>query len=81
MIQMAVVLFSIPEFIGRFHPVLVHLPIGILLLAALFQLLSVKEKFRSLEAALAMGLTAAAEYFSSGELHDQIPDKTTVSMM
>ncbi|WP_345032236.1 c-type cytochrome domain-containing protein [Ravibacter arvi] len=28
------------DFIGRFHPVVVHLPIGILLLAALFQLLS-----------------------------------------
>jgi uncharacterized membrane protein len=31
--------------IGNFHPVLVHLPIGFLLLAILFQLLSGKEKY------------------------------------
>lgn len=39
----------ITEFIGRFHPVLVHLPIGILLFAAIVQWLSIKEKFASLE--------------------------------
>ncbi|MES2002982.1 MAG: c-type cytochrome domain-containing protein [Bacteroidota bacterium] len=33
------------EFIGRFHPVLVHLPIGFLLLALVFQWLSGKEKY------------------------------------
>jgi uncharacterized membrane protein len=39
------VLLSVSEFIGRFHPVLVHLPIGILLLALLLQQLSRKEKY------------------------------------
>lgn len=53
---MAIYLFSIPEFIGRFHPVLVHLPIGILLLAALFQLMSRKEKFKSLNTAVGITL-------------------------
>lgn len=53
---MAVLLGSILELIGRFHPVLVHLPIGILLLAALFQLLSAREKFQSLHAATGIAL-------------------------
>lgn len=52
---MVVLLFSITEFIGRFHPVLVHLPVGILLLAVLFQWLSLKEKFQSLQ--VAVGIT------------------------
>jgi uncharacterized membrane protein len=37
------------EFIGRLHPVLVHLPIGILMLAVLFEWLSAIKKFRSLK--------------------------------
>jgi uncharacterized membrane protein/mono/diheme cytochrome c family protein len=44
------------EFIGRLHPVLVHLPIGILLLAALFQLASLKPKYASLQAATSIAL-------------------------
>jgi uncharacterized membrane protein len=36
------------SFIGHFHPVLVHLPIGILLLAILFEFLSRREKYASL---------------------------------
>jgi len=43
-------------FIGRFHPVLVHMPIGILLLAALFIELSKREKFRSLSQAVTISL-------------------------
>jgi mono/diheme cytochrome c family protein/uncharacterized membrane protein len=39
------VLLSITEFIGRFHPLFVHLPIGILLLALLLQWLSRKEQY------------------------------------
>lgn len=39
-------------FIGRFHPLLVHLPIGILFLAVLFQWLSVKPKFSTLKPVL-----------------------------
>ena len=44
------------ELIGRFHPVLVHLPIGILLLAGLFQLLALKPKYASLHAATSIAL-------------------------
>lgn len=40
------------EFIGRFHPLFVHLPIGILLIAILFEWLSRKEKFKSLQASI-----------------------------
>ena len=36
---------SLTEVIGRFHPVFVHLPIGILLLALLLQWLSVKPRY------------------------------------
>jgi mono/diheme cytochrome c family protein/uncharacterized membrane protein len=39
------VLLIITEFIGRFHPLLVHLPIGILLLALLLQWLSRREGY------------------------------------
>lgn len=35
------------ELIGRFHPLLVHLPIGILLLVILFEWLPSKKRFRS----------------------------------
>lgn len=38
-------LLTITEFIGRFHPLFVHLPIGILLLALLLQFLSKKEQY------------------------------------
>lgn len=40
------------EFFGRFHPVFVHLPIGILLLACFCILLSFKTKFAGLRPAL-----------------------------
>lgn len=36
------------EFIGRLHPLLVHLPIGILLLAILFEWLPLRKPFRSM---------------------------------
>jgi len=45
-------LLSIWNFIGRFHPVLVHLPIGILLLGCLFQLLTINAKFSALRPAV-----------------------------
>ena len=38
-------LLSLSEFIGRFHPLLVHLPIGILLIALLLQWLSQKKEY------------------------------------
>jgi mono/diheme cytochrome c family protein/uncharacterized membrane protein len=39
------VLLTVSEFIGRFHPVLVHLPIGILLIGILLQWLSASSKY------------------------------------
>lgn len=45
-------LLSLPDLIGRFHPVLVHLPIGILLLACLFQILTIKNRFTILQPAI-----------------------------
>lgn len=44
------------ELIGRFHPVLVHLPIGILLLACVFQWLSAKKNFTALQPAVGVAL-------------------------
>lgn len=38
-------LLTITELIGHFHPVLVHLPIGILLLGGLFQLLTIRKQY------------------------------------
>ena len=45
-------LSSIAEFIGHFHPVLVHLPIGILLMGLLLQWLSQKEIYKHLQSAV-----------------------------
>ena len=49
-------ILSISEFIGHFHPVLVHLPIGTLLIAVLFHFLSQREKNKSLHAAVGISL-------------------------
>jgi len=40
---------SLINFLGHFHPLLVHLPIGILLFAILIHWLSKKEKYVSFE--------------------------------
>src|SRR5688500_16134278 len=45
-------LLSFADLIGRFHPVLVHLPIGILLLACFFQILTIKNRFTVLQPAI-----------------------------
>lgn len=45
-------LISISEIIGRFHPVLVHLPIGFLLLALVLQWLSNKPKYMTIKPAV-----------------------------
>ena len=42
----------ITAFFGRFHPLLVHLPIGILFLAFLFECLSFKERYKGLRKAV-----------------------------
>ena len=47
---------NISEVIGHLHPALVHLPIGILLLAAVLQLLSLRPKYASLHAAASIAL-------------------------
>ena len=47
---------NISELIGHLHPALVHLPIGILLLAGVFQLLALKPKFASLHSAMSIAL-------------------------
>src|SRR5438045_8511352 len=44
------------EFFGHFHVALVHLPIGILLLACVFQWLERRPKFSSLHAATSIAL-------------------------
>lgn len=49
-------LLTISDFVGRFHPVLVHLPVGILLLAVFFYFLSRKQRYHALEPAVAMSL-------------------------
>jgi uncharacterized membrane protein len=60
------VFLSILEFIGHFHPLLVHLPIGILLTALFLQWLSRKEKYRSYQSAVPIVLLAGtiAAFFS-----------------
>ena len=62
------------QFLGRFHVVLVHLPIGILLLACLFQWLEAGQKYFHLRAATSLAfllgmisaiLSALTGYFLS----------------
>lgn len=73
-------------FIGRFHPLLVHLPIGILLLAVFFQFLALRPRFEPLRAALPltwlMGAAGAVLSCISGYLLSQSGgyDETTLSL-
>ena len=71
-------LLTISELMGRFHPTLVHLPIGILLLAGLFQLLALKPKYASLHAATSIalfwGMISAVLACISGYLLSQTGD-------
>jgi uncharacterized membrane protein len=53
-------LLSVSELIGHLHPALVHLPIGILLLALLMQWLSRKEKYKAFKIALPVVLLCGA---------------------
>jgi uncharacterized membrane protein/mono/diheme cytochrome c family protein len=54
------VLLTVTEFIGHLHPVLVHLPIGILLLACLFLWLSRKEKYSYFQSSIPVILLLGA---------------------
>ena len=53
---------SVFDFVGRFHPVVVHLPIGILLLACFFHLLSIKDRYGFLRAAIPLMLLIGAGF-------------------
>jgi uncharacterized membrane protein len=44
------------EFLGHFHPVIVHLPIGFLLIAALFHVLARTKKYHGLRPAVSLSL-------------------------
>ena len=48
-------------FLGRFHPLVVHLPIGFLLLSAIMEALSYffKDKFKNLDSAIALSLLSS----------------------
>jgi uncharacterized membrane protein/mono/diheme cytochrome c family protein len=48
------------EFFGRFHPVLVHLPIGFLLLALVLQWLARKEKYNNISPAIRVAFLLGA---------------------
>lgn len=71
-------LLTIADFIGRFHPVLVHLPIGILLLACFFQLLTIKSRFSFLQPVIPVmlfwGMISAVASCISGYLLSQSGD-------
>lgn len=54
------ILLSLSGFLGRFHPVLVHLPIGILLLGILLHWLSRKEQYANLKPAVSITLLLGA---------------------
>lgn len=47
---------TITEFFGHFHPLIVHLPVGILLIGLLLQWLSKKEKYKNIQPAIAITL-------------------------
>ena len=49
-------LLSIDQFFGRFHPFVVHLPIGMLLLAVIFAWLAGGERYRNLRPAVPVSL-------------------------
>ncbi len=58
--HLLLVLLTISEFLGHFHPLIVHLPIGILLIALLLQWLAKKEKYKTLQPAVAVALLVGA---------------------
>ena len=60
------------EFLGRFHPVLVHLPIGMLLIAVVF--IWLKESEGAIKISLALGALAAIASMITGLLLSQSGD-------
>lgn len=71
-------LLTIQQFIGHFHPVLVHLPIGILILGGVFHLLSILKPYALLRAAVPLtyllGAIGAIVSCVSGYLLSQTSD-------
>jgi uncharacterized membrane protein len=71
-------LLSIPEFIGHLHPVLVHLPIGILLVACLFIWQARKDSYAHLQPAinvmLLLGMVSAVASCITGYILSQTGD-------
>jgi uncharacterized membrane protein/mono/diheme cytochrome c family protein len=53
------VLLTISEFIGRLHPALVHLPVGILVLAFILQCISFRVKNNAMQMVLLIGAASA----------------------
>ncbi len=53
-------LLSITEFFGHLHPALIHLPIGILLIALIMQWLARKEKYKALQLVIPIVLLLGA---------------------
>ncbi len=53
-----IILLDIPGFLGHLHPLVVHLPIGFLLLAMIFDLLSYHSKYAYLKPAVSFTLFA-----------------------
>lgn len=72
------------EFIGRLHPLLVHLPIGILLLAILFEWLPFRKPYkslrRSIQIILWLGFFAALSSVVSGLLLKESGDYDSQSV-
>lgn len=50
------IILDIAQFSGRLHPLIVHLPIGFLLLATLFELISYNKKYEHLKSAVSFSL-------------------------
>lgn len=50
------ILLDIITFFGHLHPLIVHLPIGFILLAVIFNILSYSKKFENLKPAVSIGL-------------------------
>jgi mono/diheme cytochrome c family protein/uncharacterized membrane protein len=80
------VLLSVSELIGRFHPLMVHLPIGILLIALLLQWLSQRNEYAVSHGVLkllwALGVASAIVSCITGYLlsvHEEYDD-TAVSL-
>src|SRR6476620_7260143 len=54
------VYLSLDTFIGRFHPMVVHLPIGFMLLGVFFLLLSLNKSFGLLKPSVSFSFAAGA---------------------